>query len=85
MIISHAGRDGGGIFSSNSTILRMEGVIIGGNKAGRNGGGVAIYSHTHLILAQASMITENNASLNGGGVFASGNSTFLVRSRRHER
>jgi hypothetical protein len=66
-------------------MLRMEGVIIGGNKAGRNGGGVAIYTRTHLILSHASLITENKANLNGGGVFASGNSTFLVLSRRHER
>jgi predicted outer membrane repeat protein len=75
------GENGGGIFSSVDSTLRVFASTIDGNSAGEKGGG--IYSLNTDLLVTASSITNNEVTggiSSGGGVDVSEGSTLFFNS-----
>jgi predicted outer membrane repeat protein len=68
--------DGGGIYNFDGN-LTLNGVVVSGNTAYGNGGGIATEGNAELHLVQSS-VTANTACLggSGGGVFVAGTDAF---------
>ena len=74
--------DGGGILATGLANISVYGRL-DGNRAVRNGGGLATFDQANVFLRGSAIFYDNTAGADGGGIYAAGKATeFGIAAER---